>query len=471
MKKFSRFTHVFQRNDVVALYYAINHKVVYLSSQLFKMLCQFLKDSNTVSRNSQEIVQKLVKRLTTESLLVNSDDDEEEKIERLRKIFYQPGIYILYLLLTDSCNLGCTYCFMERPSGQRPKPTLMSFSTVQKALDLYIKCLKKIDNKVLDAKTKMINFYGGEPLINKGVFLQALQYIEILRRQGKLPRDIRLSLNTNGTLVDREIALALKKYNVEVAVSIDGPRQYHDTNRKYWRSTKGSFTEAVHAFQLLKKLDVNVGVSCTVPEQNVDALPGIFKWFVEELGVKAIGFNPLLESRTFKVKDPLYPQKVSEKMIECYKIARRVGVYEDRMMRKVKAFVGQYFYDRDCSAIGRQIVVGPNEEVGTCPAFYGSGKYFVKPKEGLENFDPYSHPYWREWSKRLTINFSKCLDCPALGICGGGCPYNAWVRHGSIWKIDDFFCSHSLKTLEWLIWDLYDQSLLCEGKLQPSATE
>ncbi len=51
----------------------------------------------------------------------------------------------------------------------------------------------------------------------------------------------------------------------------------------------------------------------------------------------------------------------------------------------------------------------------------------------------------------------KCCYCPALGICGGGCGFNAFVRHGSIHEIDDTFCSHSLYTLEWLIWDLYEQ--------------
>lgn len=162
----------------------------------------------------------------------------------------------------------------------------------------------------------------------------------------------------------------------------------------------------------------------------------------------------------FEVTPRTLHNRVAEAMIECYKIARRVGLYEGRMMRKIKAFVGQYFYDRDCSAVGRQIVVGPKGEIGTCAAFYKSGEYFVRPGEELKGFDPYGHPYWQEWSRRMPLNFPECLKCPALGICGGGCPYNAWVRHGSIWEIDDFFCPHALKTLEWLVWDLYDQSLL-----------
>jgi len=51
----------------------------------------------------------------------------------------------------------------------------------------------------------------------------------------------------------------------------------------------------------------------------------------------------------------------------------------------------------------------------------------------------------------------KCLECPALGICGGGCPYNAYTRHGKIWEIDDTFCPQSLLVLEYLIWDLHQK--------------
>lgn len=460
MKKFSRFVHVFKKGDTVALYYSLSHETLYLKAKLFDLVCQFLK--RVAVEEKQETVRRTIRELTEANFLIDSDDDEKDKIEELRHASHQPGIYMLYLLLTDACNLGCTYCFIEEPSGKRPKPNPMSFPVVKKALDLYIRCLERIDPEVSKIRTKMINLYGGEPLINKAVLVQTLEYIEDLKKQGRLPDDLRLSLNTNGTLVDEEIALILKEHDVEVGVSIDGPRKYHDSHRKYWRSERGSFDEAVRAYQLLKKLGVNIGVSCTIPEENVDALPDIFRWFVEELGVEAMGFNPMLESQSFKVQDPSYPQRVAEAMVECYKIARKVGVYEDRMMRKVKAFVGQYFYDRDCSAVGRQIVVGPKGEVGTCAAFYGTGKYFIQPKEGLESFDPYSHLCWQEWGKRLTINFPECLECPALGICGGGCPYNAWVRHGSIWEIDDFFCPHALKTLEWLVWDLYDQLLLVE---------
>jgi len=425
--KLSRFVHRFEKNGLIAWYYSLNHKVIYTDKK---------------------------ENILDPDFWIHDEKEDEVRIKNLKEKFIQPCINVLYLLLTEGCNLGCSYCSFEGGFSKRPKINPMHFSTAKEAINLYVKCLNKIDPKTLKKKSKLINFYGGEPLMNKKVFIQSLEYIDSLKNSHRLPEDLRLTINTNGTLIDEKIALILKKYNLEVGISIAGPKNIHDANRKYL-SGRGTFSKTIKALELLKNLGVNVGISCTVSEESVKILPEIFKWFLEKLGITRMGFNPLLESSNFRVKNDSYFQEIANAMIECYKIGRKAGIQEDRMLRKVKAFVGQYFYDRDCSACGRQIVVGPNHKVGICHSFYGSREYFV---DLTPKFDPYIHAYWWEWSKRLPINMKKCLECPALGICGGGCPHNAKIRHGSIWEVDDSFCFHSLQTLEWLIWDLYEKS-------------
>jgi len=44
----------------------------------------------------------------------------------------------------------------------------------------------------------MINFYGGEPLLNKEVLIKSLEYIDSLQSHGILPSDLRISLVTIG---------------------------------------------------------------------------------------------------------------------------------------------------------------------------------------------------------------------------------------------------------------------------------
>jgi len=74
-----------------------------------------------------------------------------------------------------------------------------------------------------------------------------------------------------------------------------------------------------------------------------------------------------------------------------------------------------------------------------------------------DDFDIGEDPDYKEWSMRSPLNMPQCQKCPALGICGGGCPFQSEIEKGSIWALDDRFCVHAKMTLEWLIWDLFDQ--------------
>jgi len=181
-------------------------------------------------------------------------------------------------------------------------------------------------------------------------------------------------------------------------------------------------------------------------------LEEVFEWFKDYLDVRGLGFNLFLNTPSFKANEE-YARQATEKIIRCYEIARKYGIYEDRIMRKVKAFVEGKPHFIDCGGCGRQIVVSPDGKIGVCHAYVGSKKYFVG--DITKDFDPFRDPVFIEWNKRSPLNIPQCFDCEALGICGGGCVYNAEMNNGSIWTIDRPFCVHSKEILQWLIWDLY----------------
>ncbi len=300
-----------------------------------------------------------------------------------------------------------------------------------------------------------IVFYGGEPLLNREVFFAAVEETDRLKKRGVFPDTLEMNINTNGSLVDKAFASFCVKHKIEVDVSLDGYKSVHDSCR-LWRGKKtGTFDDAMRGINTLKTEGAKTCISCTVSEANVLELPAIFNWFYDEAGIDIIGFNPLLNSYQYRVNDPAYSKKVSVAMIECFKIARKRNMYEARMMRKVEAFVDRSLYDRDCCGCGKQIVVLPNGKVGTCHGYSGTEKFFTL----LNNdFNPYNHPFWQEWSKRSPINMPQCSSCEAITIFGGGFPHNADLNKGSIWEIDDHFCVHAKDTLNWLIWDLYEKT-------------
>jgi uncharacterized protein len=140
-------------------------------------------------------------------------------------------------------------------------------------------------------------------------------------------------------------------------------------------------------------------------------------------------------------------------MLEYFELAREDGVYEDRVMRKVRAFTNKRIHTYDCQGLGSQLVCAPDGQLGICHEGIGARQFFFG--QVSKDFDFHHNPTVNEWKTRTPLNMPQCFDCPAIGICGGGCAYGAWLRNGSIWAVDDRFCTHSLATLRWMIWDLF----------------
>ena len=125
-------------------------------------------------------------------------------------------------------------------------------------------------------------------------------------------------------------------------------------------------------------------------------------------------------------------------------------------MRKVDAFVNHKIHLQDCAAEGaNQLVIAPNGDVGICHGYLSTRETFVTNVDSLD-FRMDQDPLFLEWNKRTPLNMEKCLDCMALGTCGGGCALNAKANHQTIWDLDERFCIHSRATLEFLIWDLFE---------------
>lgn len=134
------------------------------------------------------------------------------------------------------------------------------------------------------------------------------------------------------------------------------------------------------------------------------------------------------------------------------------------MMRKLDAFTKAQVYYSDCAATaGGQIVIAPNGQVGICHGCLYNKKYFVTDVNDID-FNCIENEAFIEWSQLTPINHEECLDCPALGICGGGCLINAmYLKEGNtIHSLDTRFCTHSKMTLDFLIRDLY--RIMCDRR-------
>lgn len=448
--KQSPFLHIVSVDDgYVALYHSLNLEVAFLKKS-FVERCRHGQAWIAFDTTSERVLESLKKL----KLLIDEQADGYEEYHEYQKSLEEPAINILYLLLSDACNIRCRYCYFLAPMPRGYQFSMMKKETAIKALDLFARCVKRSIAK--GHPEQHIVIYGGEPTLNKEVLLEALKHIDVLKEKGDLPKAISVTLNTNGILLDKEILTQCKVSGAVVAISIDGPKEIHDQMRVY-SSGKGTFDEVIRSYRFAQQMGVKTGICITIDRHNLFQMKEIVHWLADELGAKGIGFNILIENATDQIGDEhdRYAEVVAQELIESFKVARTKDIYEDRMMRRVKNFLDKEPVLSDCGGCGLQIVVSPDGKIGVCQAFCGGKEFFVA--EPLETFEPKSHPFWKQWRKRSPLTNETCKSCIALGNCGGGCPYNAYRAKGTIDALDERFCVHAKATTYFLIRDLWEK--------------
>lgn len=457
MVRISRYAHVYDLGDDVALYHSLRMKPVYLKKEAYEDLQAWLASSFCNDYDdAPEKIKNEVNELVKYKILNHSSEDDDKVLKFVRSKVPGPAINVCYMITSEQCNLACKYCFLgNNDAKKRSGFSLenMSVETADKAVDFFIKQIKLSGMDFEDNKPAII-FYGGEPLVNYDVLVYIAEKINGLRDVEKCVKHLEMSMVSNGLLLTEERALKLKELGVSIAISVDGFTENANAMRV---DVAGNnvFSKILKTLDMCKRIGVDVSLSVTLSEETIKNTQDILE-LVDKYGVKSFGFNIMMSDENFVVPQE-YNEKASQFIIDEFIELRKRGIYEDRIMRKLKAFSKSQVYFSDCAATGGgQIVIAPNGQVGICHGCLHNKQYFVTDVDD-ESFDATKHADFIEWSQLTPINKDECQDCEALGICGGGCPINAMhlKKGNTIHDLDERFCVHSKITLEFLIKDLY----------------
>lgn len=158
---------------------------------------------------------------------------------------------------TKTCNLKCIHCYANSDSKKYEG-------------ELNTKEAMTLIDDFNEYKVPVILFSGGEPLLREDLF-------ELIKHAGKY--NIRSTISTNGTLIDKDMAMRIKECGVGyVGISLDGIGDKHDE----FRRTKGCFNKALAGIENCKNVNQKVGVRFTINAHNYDQIEDIFKLVKEE---------------------------------------------------------------------------------------------------------------------------------------------------------------------------------------------
>jgi SynChlorMet cassette radical SAM/SPASM protein ScmF len=197
--------------------------------------------------------------------------DIKEKVE-LPAGCPQLGTYYIYL--TGGCNLACRHCWLT-PKFQAHGDTggHLEFNL----FDLAIR-------QGLPLGLSHVKLTGGEPLLHPDF----LRMVDLLKKN-----NLGLTIETNGTLLDKKIAHYLKEKSTLsfIAVSLDGATpESHDS----FRGVKGSFEKACQAISFLVEEGFRPQVIMSIHTGNVCEAKDVVK-LAEKLGAGSVKLG-LVES-------------------------------------------------------------------------------------------------------------------------------------------------------------------------------
>lgn len=421
-------------------------KVVYIRTDELKMLRDFFCGVIPANNTSQEIINYLFKNF----FIIENDSDDKIIYNKCLSLIPQPTISNAYIVVTENCNFNCKYCFISDIVQKDVPSKVMSYETARKAVEL----LQRTYERQQENYNKTITFYGGEPLLN---FNTVTYFMEEINRQRSLgnywPSDVKYALITNGALLTNQILDVLKQYNIALSISYDIDKVAH--SNRISKNNDNSFLTVKEKIELCKKKKHPFGLSITISNETIDNRVFIIDE-IKRISPMTVAFNMLIPSK-YGTPPNSYYEKATDFMIEAFKELRMVGIYEDRVMRKVQSFESGKLFIYDCCASGgNQFVINPSGEIGICHGYLNNNKYFSSNVSD-QTFDFRNNDDFIYWKNRTPLKMAQCSECECIGICGGGCPYAADFMHKSIYAVDNRFCIHAKKILHWMIEDLYHQ--------------
>lgn len=170
---------------------------------------------------------------------------------------------LIFWETTKGCNLKCLHC--------RAVPEMMTSKE-----DLSTEEGFKLIDQIVEFSNPILVLSGGEPLYRRDIFDLATYGIN---------KGLRLSLATNGTLIDSKMADKIRDTGfARVAISLDGGNAA--THDKF-RAIPGSFKAALDGIKILIDRGVSAQINTTIAKHNYKELPEILDLALK-LGVDAL---------------------------------------------------------------------------------------------------------------------------------------------------------------------------------------
>lgn len=310
-------------------------------------------------------------------------------------------------------------------------------------------------------------WHAGEPLSVGLPYMRSV--MGHLTREGRPGGKVGNSIQTNGTLLNKEWAAFFKEHAFGVGVSIDGPPELHDRNRVNW-SNRPSHASVMRGIEHLKREGLSPGVLCVLTDETLDRPEALMEFFAKN-ELTSIAFNleeienantttsfsanrmlRLTETkqrahRFFQaIFDYWWPRRDKfrirefEDIFECLSYLKRDAQFRRRPLEVVSGGIFSVTRDGDISGFSPEFSGGLSVEYSDFKVGH------ITSVDDI--FCVEQHPVNRKLLSDIETADKICAsDCPYYTVCGSAFLSNRFYENGSLTEVVTFTCEIMRKTL------------------------
>jgi uncharacterized protein len=375
-----------------------------------------------VRRKEVDRIPESVKTLLQKQGVIATNLNEESRLVRQESLGKRIHHDVrLIVVPTYSCNLKCSYCYVQNVVGQST-PSIASWET----------CIESFIQSRLEPKKEKrltLAFFGGEPLLKADRCLKLVKKAKVLMQQ--FNGGFYSTLTTNGSIVNSTVENLLEHIDF-CQVTLDGTRGLHDKYRQS-QTGKGTYSKIIGFLNRATRQRCKTVVRYHLHNSQRDELFKQALELKEDLDFPekvAIYFSKVAAGCYKEIMACDYQQNLSTEGLAPHLLARKAfakaGWAEELLYLHNKGNATVSCSSR-CGYLGTEsFLIDAQNRIFFCPvALENTDLQIGKLEKGGSRFFPIRNQLLSQ--RRCTTE--ECDRCALLPLCENGCPTKALVNN------------------------------------------